>query len=580
MRAMKFFLHTFLLASPFTIVAEAPSVEISSHVDAAQALHQLQEDCWNFTVTDSPELASFVGVPGKHGEWSDLSPEGFARRAEAAKGFYERLQGIDRYALPKDAQLQYDILSWLVSIDVEKFDYPFECLSLNQLDGAHLFVGQILQLVSEPGVAGYESLISRMHRVSTLVDQQIALLCKGMELGIVPPKIVMRSVSEQIANQIAMSAEESEFFTHFKGLDDADIKQRALDAITGDIYPSFNRLRDFVVNEYVPACRETIGLCDLPDGQKAYAHLVKMHTTTALTPEAIHQIGLREVARIKKEMQQVLEEVCFRGDILQFAEFLKEDPNSYYGTKEELLQGYRDLLSAIEGRLPELFTIMPTLPCEVVAVPEYAEASSIMAYYFPGSVETGRPGRFFVNTHRLTDSPKWMMESLALHEALPGHHFQITVAQKAQIPMIQKHGWTTAFVEGWGLYSESLGKELGLYQDPYSYFGRLTHEIMRASRLVVDTGIHAFGWSRQQAIDYYKKHVPMEEGEIINEIDRYIVMPGQALAYKIGEMSLKGLRQSVAAREGESFDIRVFHDRLLQLGGCLPLDALNTYMLE
>lgn len=573
-------ISAFLFVSPMMACAEnAAEVVIHRQADALQELRSFQRDYWEHMLRESPELATFVGCPGEHGKWTDFSEEAFERRKAAQKSFYLRLKRITKAELPKEFQIQYDIVKWLCEIDLEAQNYPYQYLAMDQLNGIHLAVPMLLQVLTQPTHEGYEALIQRIKGVPALVDQHIELMKRGIKAGIVAPKIVMRSIPNQIAMQIEVSPADSVFFQPFLSLEDKSLQIQALQLIQNDLYPAFEKLHSFVVHDYIPACRETVGFCDLPNGRAAYAHLVKMHTTTELTPQEIHAIGLAEVNRVWQEMLQVVEEVGFHGSVHEFAQHLKQNASSYYTTKAALLQGFRDLLTTIECNLHKLFKTIPTLPCEVVAVPEYAEASSIVAYYYPGSVETGRPGQFFANTYNLLDHPKWMMESLTLHEALPGHHFQISLAQVADIPFVQKHSWTTAFVEGWGLYSESLGRELGLYQNPYSYFGRLVNEMMRALRLVVDTGLHELSWTRQQAIDYFKAYLPVGEREIINEIDRYIVMPGQALSYKIGELKLLSIRAKVAEKEGDAFDIRDFHDTLLQLGGCLPLKVLEDYFL-
>lgn len=545
---------------------------------ARQALQSLQSDCWASFITRSPELATFAGCEGEHGRWTDYSADAFAQASCDLASFRKRLSAIDRSFLAKPHQLQYDILQWMLDMEASSEAFFFKYLCLDQMNGFHLTIPMVLQIAALPGDAGYEALISRMRGVPLLVDQHIALLQEGIKQGIVPPKIVMRTVPEQILGQLTSDPKKSGFYQAFLNTENAQMQQEALSAIKECVYPAFEKLHRFTAEEYIPACRETIGMWQLPGGRAAYAHLVKQETTTHLTPQEIHQIGLAEVVRIQADMESVMQACGFDGTTHAFAQQLESHPDSYYATKEELLQGYRDLLATIEKGLPKLFNRFPSLPCSVVAVPEYAEASSIMAYYYPGSIETGRPGQFFVNTYELKDNPKWQMESLALHEALPGHHFQITLAQQANLPMIQKNSCTTAFVEGWGLYAESLGKELSLYQHPHSYFGRLCHEMLRALRLVVDTGIHDQGWSRDQAIAYYKRYLPVSDSEIVNEIDRYIVMPAQALAYKIGEITINGWRKR--AQEKPGFDLRTFHDDLLQLGGCLPLEVANSYFAD
>lgn len=563
-----------------SFIALAVSIAFPLFSNTVQLLKSLQDSCWSSYRQEHPEVATFAGCAGDHGRWSDYSVESMQHRAKAIDKFLLELEKIPRETLSNQYQVQYDILDWILHTEKEGFFFPFEYLGLTHLDGIHHSVPYFLQIVTEKCDAGYEALISRMDAVPLLVDQQIALLQKGIDTGIVIPKSVMRLVPSQLRTQISSTPEDSVFFNAFADVDDGILRARALTTIKNNVYPAFAKLCAFVENVYIPACRTTIGFCDLPNGREAYAYLVKTHTTTDLIPAEIHQIGMSEVARIQDEMRKIVFSTGFEGSIFEFAAALESNPDCYYETKEELLQGFRDLLTKIHATLPILFNKIPVLPCEVVSVPDYSEASSVMAYYFPGSVETRRSGRFFVSTSNLKEFPKWSMEALALHEALPGHHFQISLAQCADIPMIQKYNFTTAFVEGWGLYSESLGYELGFYQDPRSSFGRLVYEMLRAVRLVVDTGIHEYGWNRDTAISYCKQYLPVAESEIINEVDRYIVMPAQALAYKIGEIKLKSLREEVKEIEGVSFDIRSFHDSLLQLGGCLPLTVLDHYFQQ
>lgn len=568
------FITGHLSADSATFSSLPQSIVIQS---AEEALLALENDNWNYTIQTSPEFATFIGEKGEHGKWSDFDIVSMKENAKASTEFKTRLAEISRDQLSKTKQLHYDILEWLLTLNEEKNDFPFYYLNIDQMNGVHTDISFFLQILSENSIEGYQSLLSRMQAVPKLINQKIALLKMGIKEGIVMPKIVMRSVPEQIISQVTENVEDSVFFTPFCSTADEGLRQKAKDYIQAYVYPSYRQLYQFIVEEYIPACRETTAFSDLPNGSYAYACLVKEHTTTNLSPFEIHQIGLKEVSRIRSEMYSLMQHVGFAGTISEFSEYIQNDPIHFYTSKEELLQGYRDLLSKIESQLPQLFNKLPTLPCEIVPVPEYTEAASVIAYYFPGSIETGRPGQYFVNTFSLKDHPKFNMEALTLHEALPGHHFQITLSQMTELPNVFKHSWTTAFVEGWGLYAEGLGSELGLYTDAYSCFGRLSYEMMRAVRLVVDTGLHAFGWSRQKAIDYCKENLPIDEHEIINEIDRYIVMPGQALAYKIGEQKILEWRKKSKEKEGDAFDIRKFHDELLELGGCLPLEVLDRY---
>jgi prolyl oligopeptidase len=325
-------------------------------------------------------------------------------------------------------------------------------------------------------------------------------------------------------------------------------------------------------------CRETFGVSDLPNGKAFYQYCVKKHTTTDLDPLEIHQIGLKEVERIQGEMQTILDTIQFPGTMDDYFTFLQETPEFYYSDPVSLIEGYKTITRHIESQLHLLFCHMPKLSLEILPIPEFAQVNQIGAYYMPGSMDTGRPGRFYANTYDLNSRPKWQMETLALHEGIPGHHFQISIAQEIEgIPAFRKYISYTAYIEGWGLYSESLGRELGLDKTPENQFGRLIDEIWRAVRLVVDTGIHAFGWSRDDAIAYMKQKTGISQREVMTEIDRYMVMPGQALAYKIGELSIKRWRKEAQEVLGDQFDIRAFHDMLLEKGA-LPLDVCEKFV--
>jgi uncharacterized protein (DUF885 family) len=355
----------------------------------------------------------------------------------------------------------------------------------------------------------------------------------------------------------------------------ARLKKEAATALKEKVVPAYGKLHEFLIAKYIPGARESIAMGDLPDGKAWYAYNVRTRTTTSLTPQQIHELGLSEVKRIRAEMDKVIQQSGFKGDFNAFLKFLRTDPQFYYTSADELVRGYRDICKRADPELARLFGKLPRLPYGIIVVPSYAEKSQTTAYYEPGAPEIGRPGYYFVNTYALNTRPKWEMEALSLHEAVPGHHLQIALAQEMEgAPEFRKHGGYTAFVEGWGLYAESLGTEMGFYKDPYMKFGQLTYEMWRAVRLVVDTGMHSLGWSRQQAIDFFLANASKNEHDITVEVDRYIVWPGQALAYKIGELKIKELRSHASKELGEKFNIREFHDQVLD-NGALPLDILE-----
>jgi uncharacterized protein (DUF885 family) len=342
------------------------------------------------------------------------------------------------------------------------------------------------------------------------------------------------------------------------------------------ILPALQKLHDYVTLTYLPACRESIAATALPNGAAAYAFHVRWQTTTNLTPQQIHEIGLAEVKRIRAEMDKVIASTGFRGSFHDFTEFLRTDPSFYYDKPDDLVNGYRIIAKKIDPELAHLFGELPRLPYGVCVIPEFKAPSQTTAYYQPGAPRAGRPGCYFVNTYNLHARPKWEMEALTLHEAVPGHHLQISLAQELEnVPEFRKHVGYSAFVEGWALYSESLGEDAGLYKDPYSKFGQLSYEMWRAVRLVVDTGMHSMGWTRDQAIQFFKDNTGKTDQDITVEVDRYIVWPGQALAYKIGQLKIRELRTEAEKKLGAKFDVRKFHDAVLE-NGALPLNVLET----
>jgi uncharacterized protein (DUF885 family) len=411
----------------------------------------------------------------------------------------------------------------------------------------------------------------------------MVLLQRGLAAGLTPPRITLRDVPAQAQNLVVDDPLTSPLLTAFirfpaevAAADQQRLRAAAVAAYRDSVAPAFRRLSAFLRDKYVPGARTTTGIRDLPNGMAWYQVRARASTTTDLTPEQIHAIGLAEVKRIRGQMDSVIAASGFKGTFAEFVQFLRTDPRFYWTTPEDLIRASRELMKRIDPELTKLFGTLPRLPYGVSPIPSYAERSQTTAYYQPGSPLAHRPGLYFVNTYNLPARPKWEMEALSLHEAVPGHHFQIALAQELDgVPEFRRFGGYTAFVEGWGLYGESLGGELGLYTDPYSKFGQLTYEMWRAIRLVIDTGIHTMGWTREQAIDYFKANAAKTEHDITVEVDRYIVWPGQALAYKIGELKIKELRAYATTTLGSRFDVRAFHDQVLG-AGAVPLDALEA----
>ncbi|HSU52743.1 MAG TPA: DUF885 domain-containing protein [Candidatus Dormibacteraeota bacterium] len=555
--------------------------------DDADRLHELFKLDWEHAMQESPEWATSVGYPGQNARWTDQSIEAIERRKREMRAPMSVIESIARANLNDRDQLNYNLFRKNISDAIEGMRFHGEYMPITQLNGVQQDVPETLEISPHSTVKDYQDLLARLDGVSNVIAQTIVLLRKGLETGITPPRVTLRDVPQQIESQTVADPAKSELLKHFYDFpkeipeeERTQLRNRAAKALKEEVVPAFSSLHDFFVNTYLPGTRESIAMSDLPDGKAWYAFNVRTTTTTSLTPKEIHELGLSEVKRIRKEMDAVIASTSFKGDFAQFTKFLRTDPQFYYKDAESLVRGYRDIAKRADPELAHLFGKLPRLPYGVRPVPVFSEKSQTTAYYQPGSPAAGRPGWFYANTYALDTRPKWEMEALTLHEAVPGHHLQISLAQEMEdAPEFRKHGGYTAFVEGWGLYSESLGTEMGFYKDPYMNYGRLTYEIWRAIRLVVDTGIHSMGWTRQQAIEYFLSNASKNEHDITVEVDRYIVWPGQALAYKIGELKIKELRAFATRELGPAFDVRQFHDQVL-MNGALPMDVLEKRVKE
>ena len=561
----------------------------ASEIEASQGrlperdrLRALFDATWRYQMEEFPEMATFTGHPGHDHRWTDLSLLAVERRRRELEIPTRALATIDRSRLPPLDQLDHDVFKREAEEALEGRRFRAEFMPLSQMNGVQQDVAQMLAMMPAASAGHYENVLARLLAVPALVDQTIVLMKEGLAAGLTPPRVTLRDVPQQVRNQIVDDPRESAVLRSFAAFPESvsaaegeRLRERAAAAYAAHVRPAYRRLYDFLVDEYIPAARESIALRALPDGEAWYSWSVRQYTTTTLTPDEVHAIGLAEVERIRAGMDGAIAATGFAGTFHDFARFLRTDARFYFETPDALLAAYRDICKRADPELVRLFGRLPRLPYGVKPVPAYAEKSQTTAYYEPGSPAAGRPGYFFANTYDLPSRPIWEMEALALHEAVPGHHLQIALAQEMEdVPEFRRHGRFTAFVEGWGLYAESLGSEMGFYAEPYALFGRLSYEMWRAIRLVVDTGMHWRGWSRQQAIDYFKDNSGKAEHDIIVEVDRYIVWPGQALAYKIGEMKIKELRARAARALGTGFDLRAFHDVVLG-AGALPLDVLE-----
>ena len=577
--ALLVLLPTFLLAAA-PVKKRNPSAASTSA--ASKNLEKFFEEEWEWGLKEYPERATYLGDPRYNDRLTDLSLEALERRNRRQLDVLARLKKIDPPALTEDERLSYDLFQTQLERAIEGQKFLVDLMPVNQQDGVYKDFAILSTITPFRTAKDYRDYLARLSAFPRQVDQTIALMEEGRKKGWTQPAVPLRDVPDAVRAQIHSDPEKSVHWKPFEKFPDA-VAQPDRDAlriegrrrIAVEVFPAYQKLYAYLLRDYLPAGRKEIAASTLPDGPEYYAYEIRRHTTTNRTAKEIHDTGLAEVARIRRQMEDIIKKVRFKGDFDDFVKFLRTDPRFYYKTAADLLTGYRDICKRIDPELIRLFGTLPRTPYGVIPTPDFEAPTSTTAYYRPGSPEAARPGSFVANTYRLETRPKYEMEALTIHEAVPGHHLQISLAQELTgVPKFRRHGGFTAFVEGWGLYSESLGDEMGFYTDPYSKFGQLTYEMWRAVRLVVDTGMHAFGWSRQRAIDYMKANTAKTEHDITVEIDRYIVWPGQALAYKTGELKLKELRARAQSELGERFDIRRFHDAVL-LAGALPLDILE-----
>ncbi len=549
-------------------------------------LAQLFEDYFEESLIMNPIQATFVGDPRYNDQLPDFLSEEYRQKThDFNQGWLNRIQAIERESLSEQDKISYDLFVYQQQQALEGEQYPGWQTPISQFFSLHNFFAQLGSGVSAQPfqtVKDYENWLKRVEKMVIINDSAIASMRIGMQNGVVQPRIVMEKVLPQLAAHVVDEAEQSIFYGPINNLPESfseDDRSRLTtayeQAINNQIIPVYRSMHDFIQDEYLPACRTTVGLSAIPNGVDWYNYMIKTQTTTSMTADEIHDYGLSEVARIRGEMEDVMREVGFEGDLQEFFIWLKANDELYYTDKEELLQGYRDLQAKVNELLPNLFDIAPKADYEVRAVEAFREQSQAGASYQRPSPDGSRPGVFYVNTYNLRAQPKYGMETLSLHEASPGHHFQLTIQQEIEgMPRFRRFGGYTAFAEGWGLYAESIGKEMGMFTDPYQYFGRLSDEMLRAMRLVVDTGLHSKNWTREQAIQYMQDNSDMAESDVVAEVERYIVIPGQALAYKIGQRTISELRAQATEELGDDFDIKAFH-RLVLTGGAMPMDVLR-----
>ncbi len=535
----------------------------------------------------NPLSATFRGDHRFNDQLPNFLSEQWRQKAKKLEqAALNRIQKVDRKALPKSEQTSYDLFVAKRKNALEGFRYPDHLMPINQfysLPNMFAMLGSGSQAQPFNTVEDYRNWLKRMDGGVVLLDQAIANMKQGQAQGYSQPKVLMQRVLPQLKALLVDKVEDSLFWQPVKHMPDSfsaeekrELTAAYRDKISHKVLPAYQRLYDYIKNEYLPKARDTYGLYDVPGGKAWYVYKVKTITTTDYTPEEIHAIGKQEVARIHKQMQEIMQRVGFKGTLKEFFEFTKNDPQFHFRSKQELLQAYADLKDKVNARVGDIFEIFPKADFEIRPVEAFREKSASGASYQSPSADGKRPGVFYVNTYDLKARPKWGVENLYLHEAVPGHHFQLSIQQELpNLPNFRKFGGYTAFVEGWALYSEGLGKDLGLYEDPYSEFGQLSAELWRAIRLVVDTGIHQFGWSRDKVLDYMYANAPVVEARAVSEAERFMAIPGQALAYKIGQLKIKQLRDEAEAELGaDKSVVRRFHTQVLD-DGAVPLNFLE-----
>ena len=571
-----------LLLAALTLAAAVPTHAQTSAQNPA--LHQLFADEWERGLRESPENASYNGDPRFNDRWTDFSLSAIAVREGEDRAALEKLHAIDRKALSAADQLDYDTFEWNLQRSIERQKFREYQQPISHQGGPQTADG-IAEVLPFATVKDYQDWLKRLQALPKTIDQIIVLMQEGVKAGNLPPRVLMQRVPAQIAGQVVDDPAKSAFYKPFLKFPDSisqaergKLQADAKRVIASDVVPAYRKLQAYFNGEYLPKTRESIAATDLPNGKAYYDFLARYYTTTELTVDQIHAIGQKEVARIRAEMEKVKAQAGFKGTLGEFFTYLRTDPKFFHKTPDELLTAYRALSKRIDPELVKVFKTIPRLPYGVRPIPDNIAPDTTTAYYQPGASDGTRPGYYYVNLYKPEVRPTWEMVPLSLHEAVPGHHFQFARGLEIpDAPMFRRTAYFVAYGEGWGLYAEQLGYEMGLYDDPYDRFGQLVYEMWRAVRLVVDTGMHAKGWSRERAIAYFKDNAAKTDQDIVNEIDRYIGTPGQALAYKIGQMKISELRAKAKRELGPKFDLREYNDAVLETGS-VPLEALEKHI--
>lgn len=546
---------------------------------------------WATRLEANPRLARRYDARSQQPPLGSFTDAAIERRADSDRRLLAELKSIDRAALGRPAQVDYDVLQEILTDRVERYAVADYLIPFTSDTGFHISLAQLPTTSDFRNADDYENYLTQLADVPRYLGEHEALLEAAIEAGMTQPQVVLEGYDVTIATHVVDAPEASVFWDPFQRMpatlsvdEQTTLRKRGRSAIADHVVPAYRSLLTFMNTRYAPSARSSTAARDLPDGDVYYQAMIRSYTGLSLSPQAIHEIGLGEVARIGSEMREVMRRVGFSGDLQEFIAQLRTDPRFYPKSAEELLNRAKVIAKDMDGELPRFFKRLPRKPYTVAPVPDHLAPKYTAGRYVGADANSTRPGVYWVNTYDLPSRPLYAQEALTFHEAVPGHHLQGALAAELDdLKPFRRELYLSAFGEGWGLYSEWLGKEAGFYQDPYSDFGRLTYEMWRACRLVVDTGLHALGWSRQRAVDYLARHTALSLQEVNTEIDRYISWPGQALAYKLGELEIKTLRREAEQALGERFDIREFHDRILG-NGAVPLavlrDEVHRYIQE
>ncbi|WP_113907212.1 DUF885 domain-containing protein [Aliidiomarina celeris] len=583
-------MRQFLFASFLTVsvslavsgCATSPAEPEALAANPNQQFETLANEAWNYNRMQYPSVLARQGDASAAGKLMDNSPEALAARYRARKAFYEQLEAIDPNTLSENNQINRDMIMYALRNQLSNYEYDMYLTPLTNETGPHNAVARSVANERIRNVTDAQNYIAKLNAIPAALQQQADYMREGIQRGITQPAVVLYGMPDSIQAYIKANPTASVFYGPIAAaqtrLSEADFRAIDIEAqtvISTQVNLAYSDFHDFMVNEYIPNARQDIAAINLPNGEAFYANRVKHYTTTDLTPEEIHNIGLQEVRRIRNEMQQVIDELGFEGSFADFIDFLRSDPQFYATSAEELLKEAAYIAKKADAVLPRFFKHLPRTPYGVVAVPAEIAPTYTTGRY-AGSNSEYDAGYYWVNTYALDRRPLYELEALTLHEAVPGHHLQIALAQEMEnVPDYRKSTYISAFGEGWGLYAEYLGLEAGFYQDPYSNFGRLTYEMWRAARLVVDTGMHTMGWSRDQAVEFMASNTALSMHNVNTEIDRYISWPAQALSYKLGELLIRQLRAEAETALGDDFDIREFHYQVLR-NGSIPLATLEA----